>query len=94
MTKRVYKNKRLQRQYDGYLASYHSGERGWIMPGVQGMGREDGSRFRGAAGHSAFWNGFDGLTLSGGRLMYVQTSLVRMAYMAGRDAAKEQGGDS
>ncbi len=89
--KRRYKDKRLQRQYDGYLGSYHSKARGWTAPGVHGLWNEDGRRFRGASGHSAFWNGYDGLTLSGGRLMYVQTSLARMAYMAGRDARSGRG---
>ena len=90
MKPRVYKDRRLQRQYDGSVAAYKSGARGWISPGVHGLWREDGSRFCGAGSHSAFWKGFEGFELSGGRLMYSPTSLCRMAYMAGRDCAREE----
>lgn len=88
MKRRTYKDPRFQRTYESTLDNYHSGARGWIGPMVHGLFNEDGSRFRGAAGHSAFWNGFDGLTLSRGRLMHTPGSYARACYMAGRDAAR------
>lgn len=88
MKNRKYKDKYVQRAYDGTVSSYRSGARGWLAPGVHGLWRDDGSRFRGASMISAFWNGYDGLTLNGGRAMYRFGSLNYGAYMAGRDIGR------
>lgn len=90
MKRRTYKNPRLQLAYDSYIEAWHSKRHGWIAAACHGLWRSDGTRMRGAAGHGAFWKGFEGLTLSRGRLMYEPSSVCRMAYMAGRDCAREQ----
>lgn len=90
MRRRTYADPRMQRQYDSFREAHRSGARGWLGPaGAHGLWNDDGRPFRGASGHSAFWNGFNGLTRNGGRLMYIVTSYCRMAYMAGRDVARE-----
>lgn len=88
MKRRTYKCKYTQRAYDGALDAFHSGDRGWLAPAVHGLWREDGSRFRGASMISAFWNGFEEVTLSGGRARYSRGSANFGAYMAGRDAER------
>jgi hypothetical protein len=90
---RRYQDPHLQRAYDGTRESYRSGTRGWVRSGKNvwhGLWNEDGTRFVGASMHSAFWKGFDGLTLSRGRIPYMRGSLAFVVYMAGRDAAREE----
>lgn len=87
--RRRYKHLMHQGAYDGIVENYRDRLKGWVDGTPQhGLFNDDGSRFTGAAMHSAFWKGYDGLTLSGGRLMYGPGSMTRVAYMAGRDMAK------
>ncbi len=83
----------MQRNYDAWIKSFESGVRGWVGKGPgHGLWNDDGRRFTGASGHSAFWKGYEGLTLKAHargvkRPLYVAGTLARAAYMAGRDCA-------
>lgn len=91
--RRRYRDARGQAIYDGYVEAFDSGRRGWFAPMRHGLWREDGSEFRGASGASAFWNGYHGLTLSGGRALYSRGTANFYAYMAGRDCAPRGGSE-
>ena len=88
LVRRAYKDRRLQRAYDDVVRAFESGQRGWIAPMRHGLWNADGTRFFGSSGHCAFWHGFDGLELNGGRLLYGPGTHTRACYVAGRDVAR------
>ncbi len=92
-----YKDEGMQRVYAAWLKTFESGVRGWVGNGPgHGLWNDDGERFRGASGHSAFWKGYEGLFLKAGarghrRPLYIAGTMARAAYMAGRDCAQARG---
>ena len=73
--RRQYKDPQNQRVYDHYREH----------PPIK-----DGRRHRGSSDRAAFWNGVDGVALSGGRIPYRRLSYGWIIYMAGRDSRNDE----